>query len=121
MSNYIVWLDSEHARLFEYSDGKVEKHHIARHEPDHHTHNTHHDPKHSEHFFHQVCERLVHANQVLLLGPTLARDHFQTHLTAHHHGDLAKKIVGSESLEHPTDNQVEAFARKFFKEHQLFL
>jgi hypothetical protein len=121
MSQYVVWLDSENARLFAYQDGKVEKHHLARHEPDHHTHSSHDTTNKSEHFFHQLCEKLTGASQVLLLGPVLARDHFQSHLKSHHHAGLAKKIVGSEPLDHPTDNQVEAFARKFFKEHQLSL
>lgn len=121
MSHIVVWLDSENARLFDYTSGKVEKHHVVRHEPDHHTHSSHDVPKDSEHFFHQICERLKPASQVLLLGPTLARTHFQSHLTRHHHGDLAKKILGSEPLDHPTDNQIEAFARSFFKEHSVSL
>ena len=120
MSHYVVWLDSENARLFDYLNDTVEKHHITRHEPEHHKQNPRDVPKNSEHFFHQVCERLSDASHVLLLGPELARTHFQSHLTNHHHGELAKKIVGSEPLDHPTDNQVEAFARKFFKEHSRF-
>ena len=119
MSHYAVWLDSENARLFNFLNGTVETNHIVRHEPDHHTHNARDVPKDSEHFFHQVCEKLTGASHVLLLGQALARTHFQSHLTNHHHGELAKKVVGSETTDHLTDKQLEAFARNFFKEHNL--
>ena len=122
MSFVIVWIDSEHARLFElHADGRADKHHVDRHEPDHHTHARHEGPKHDDHFFHQVIAKLQTASQLLLVGPGLARTHFQSHLTKHHHNDLAKKVVGNESLDHPTDNQIEAFGRKFIADHKLIL
>ncbi len=121
MSHFVVWLDSEQAHLFQFSPGKVEKHHIDRHEPEHHTHNKHDVPKNSQHLFQEVAERLKGAAQVLLVGPVLAHDHFKTYLAGHHHTELAAKIIGSERLDHPSDNQMEAFARKFFKDHNLFI
>lgn len=115
MSHFVVWLDSEHAHLFKLQPGsKAEKHLIERHEPDHHTHNTRDVPKNSQHLFRDVAERLKDASAVLLVGPVLAHDHFKAYLAEHHHAELAGRIVGSERMDHPSDNQIEALAEKFF-------
>jgi len=50
----------------------------------------------------------------------LAKDHFKTHLETHHTAGLAKRIIGMEVVDHPTDNQILAASRKFFKTYDLF-
>jgi len=120
MSSYVLWLDSEHAKIFKFLPGKVEPHTLKRSEPDHHTH-AHKEDQSSEHFFHQVADYLKSATELLIVGPGLAKTHFKTHLEKHHHQQLAQKVLGVESMDHPTDAQIVAAARKSFQAKHLFV
>ncbi len=123
MANYVVWLDSAHAKIFElHPEEAVEEKTLWRKEIRHHTgvekeHNNH---KNGEKFFHEVAALLTDANELLLVGPGEAKVHFRTHLESHHHPQVAKKIVGVETVDHPTDGQIIALAKKFFKNHLSF-
>jgi len=122
MANYVVWLDSEKAKIFELHPAGVEEKTLKRSEIRHHTgaekeQNNH---KNAEKFFHQVALALNGAHEVLLTGPGEAKVHFQTHLTNHHHNNVGSKVVGVETVDHPTDGQVVALAKKFFKNHLKF-
>ena len=121
MTDYVIWLDSEKAHIFALRTSGVEKTHIEKRTADHHTHSKRDNPQQGEdHFFHQVAGMIKDADKVLLMGPGLAKNHFKTHLEKHHHGALAKKIVGVENCDHPTDHQVLADSRKFFEKYNLF-
>jgi stalled ribosome rescue protein Dom34 len=117
MTQYVVWLDSEKAHLFNMKSTGVEKSHLSAHGADHHTHNKKDllEVAHVEHFYRDLALKLKDADQILLLGPGLSKNHFKTHLETHHTADLALKIVGMEDSDHPTDNQIIALAKNFFK------
>lgn len=121
MATYVIWLDSEKAHVFNLKPTGVEKFHIEKKGMDHHTHNKkdHHGDSAPDHFFHELALKLADAQEILLVGPGLGKSHFKTHLEKHH-TTLSTKIVGVESSDHPTDNQVLATARKFFKTYDLF-
>ena len=115
MSAYVVWIDGSQAKVFKMLPQKVESKVLRRKEIDHHTSN---DPnKHKDHgkFFHELASLVTDASELLLVGPGKEKDHFKTHLDEHHHVQLAKKIVGVVPMDHPTDPQILAEARKFFK------
>lgn len=57
---------------------------------------------------------------MLLVGPEDAKTHFQQHLERHHHEALGKKVIGVETVDHPTDGQIVALAKKFLKAHLRF-
>jgi stalled ribosome rescue protein Dom34 len=64
-------------------------------------------------FLHSVIQAVKESKEVLILGPGSAKLELIKH--AHHHdADIADKIVGVETVDHPTDKEVLAFARKFF-------
>ena len=122
MSNYVVWIDTDHAQLFElHEDAATHKESLKRHEVRHHhraeKEKLHH--QHSDHFFHEVAGHLREANQILLIGPGNAKKLFQGHLRDHHHATLMNKVIGMETCDHPTDGQIVAFGKKFFKTHQI--
>ena len=121
MADYVIWLDSEKAQIFDLKPSGIEKSQLKKSGMDHHTHSKkdHRGDSAAEHFFRDLAKKLKGAEQVLVLGPGLAKNHFKTHLETHHDG-LAKKIVGIENSDHPTDNQILATARKFFKTYDLF-
>jgi stalled ribosome rescue protein Dom34 len=67
----------------------------------------------SQKFLHEVIESVADANEVLVLGPGSGKLELIKH--AHHHEpEIAKKIVGVETVDHPTDPQLLAYARKYF-------
>lgn len=122
MANYVIWLDSEKAHLFHLTTGGIKRSHVEKKTVSHHTHDKSHnhaDPA-VERFFHELAEKLTDAADVLLMGPGLAKNHFKTHLEKHHHENLAKKIVGIENCDHPTDNQIIATSKKFFQKYDLY-
>jgi stalled ribosome rescue protein Dom34 len=122
MADYVVWLDSEKAQIYSLTTSGVKKSHFEKSGMDHHTHNKrdHSSDSNLEHFFRDLAIQLKDVEHLLILGPGLAKNHFKTHLETHHTAGLAKKIVGIENSDHPTDNQILAKARKFYTTYNLF-
>jgi stalled ribosome rescue protein Dom34 len=116
MAACIVWLDHKEAQIFHLSKDGTKKDHVKKHGSEHaHGHN----PE-DEKFFHEVAGKLANVNELLIMGPGLAKNHFKAHLENHHHTAIAKSIVGVESVDHPTENQLLEQARKFFKSYDAF-
>ena len=122
MAIYVVWMDSEKAQIFNLKTTGIVKSHLEKHKGGHHTHTgkDHHGDPNTEHFFRDLSTRLKDAEEILILGPGLAKNHFKTHLESHHGAAVLKKIVGIENSDHPTDNQILASARKFFATYNLY-
>lgn len=116
MSAYVVWMDSASAKIFHIVGDAVSTSKAYRHEADHHTHNkSDAKQKDSPKFFGDVAEHLkTLKDSILLVGPGVAKNHFVTYLDDHHKKELAHRIIGTESMDHPTDSQIVAFARKYF-------
>jgi stalled ribosome rescue protein Dom34 len=119
MSSFVVWLDSDHAHIHKFTTDGVNQENLKRHEKDHHTHNRGDVSKNSETFFHELATKLKDAERILLIGPGLGKTHFKSHLESHHHGKLSEKVIGVETVDHLTDNQIDAYARKYFHK-QIF-
>jgi stalled ribosome rescue protein Dom34 len=118
MSAYVVWMDSGLAKIFHVKQGSVSVAKALRHDRDHHTANKN-DSKHKDNprFFQDVADHLSESDdRVLLVGPGVSKNHFVTYLEGHHQKKLANRIVGTEVMDHPSDAQIVAFARKYFPE-----
>jgi stalled ribosome rescue protein Dom34 len=114
-----AWLDHHEARVFHVDlDGFDEQtlrapvHHSHRHprgpsEP--HTH-----PDDERRFFADLAKALAASEEILLLGPSTAKSAF-LHYVQEHARDLAGKIVGVETTDHPTDAQIVAHVRSHFR------
>ena len=64
-------------------------------------------------YFELVINAVKDAKEILILGPGLAKVELTKY--AHRHAaEVAEGIVGIETVDHPTDRQILAFARKFF-------
>ena len=116
MSVSAIWLDQEQANIFRFSDGKMEINHLKSMHQDHPTHRLDHlDQKRQESvFFAEAVACLTEATRVLILGPGNTKDHFHKYVTEHH-ADLGNKIGACETVDHPSDPQIAAHARSFFK------
>lgn len=110
-----VWLDREHAKIFAFSAGesKPEIRKVKAHVPNHHTHRLEGDEKESGKFYHEVAQQLVDADMILVMGPGVAKHHFRTHLMEHH-PNLSRRVVGVETVDHPTEPQLAACASRYF-------
>ncbi|MBY0471805.1 hypothetical protein K2X30_11620 [bacterium] len=115
MSIYAIWIDRENARIFHFSTEKMERKHLQSRHPDHHTHplDQMDFQKMEHHFFKEICLHLKETTRLLILGPGVAKYHFQTYLMEQV-PDLAKKLVACVTVDHPTDAQIGAAASKFF-------
>jgi len=119
--DYIVWLDSEKAQIFSLTNSGIEKSNLEKSGMDHHSHERkdHLNDSNLEHFYRDLAIKLNDAEQLLITGPGLAKKHFTTYLESHANG-LSKKVVGVENSDHPTDNQILASGREFFKTYAHF-
>ena len=64
-------------------------------------------------YYHQIAEALKGASEILIVGPAQAKLHLVKHIHAHD-AALVSKIIGVETVDHPTDGQLVAYARKYF-------
>lgn len=120
MKTYIVWMDMDHAKIFKVKFGKHKQKILKRHKMKHHTHADPENNKDCEKFFHDVCEHIKDADEIFVMGPGLAKEHFVAHLRRHHHENLAQAIVGMETSDHISDAKILEQSREFFKYYDLF-
>jgi stalled ribosome rescue protein Dom34 len=120
MSHYhaVVWLDHSEAHVMHISPDDVEKSVIHPSKPHQHLHSksgTLGSGRHAEDkgFYHAIVEALAGAQEVLVVGPAQAKLQLIKHIHAHD-ANMSDKIVGVETVDHPTDGQLVAYARKYF-------
>jgi stalled ribosome rescue protein Dom34 len=114
----VVWLDHQEARVFQIQPDAFDEatvHAGARHL---HRHpkgasEAHQHPNDAKQYYHDVAKALEGAPEVLVVGPGTAKLHFLRY--AHEHEPkLGAAIVGVETVDHPSDKQLVAYARRYF-------
>lgn len=111
----VIWIDREHAQIFHFSDISMERRKIRSSHHDHHTHardNFDHE-RQERSFFQEAKDELAASSHIVLVGPGVAKHHFQTYLIEHY-PVVARKIIGLETVDHPTDGQIAAMAKTYF-------
>jgi hypothetical protein len=115
----VIWIDHHEARIFNLHPRTAdeitvvaERYHFHRHpkglgEPPEH-------PDDDRRFFENVAEALAAVDEILIVGPSSAKLEFFRHLQAHA-PRLESKVVGIETVDHPTDGEIVARARISFK------
>lgn len=126
MSNHyhaIVWIDHHEAKVFHFNVSEVDR--VVLH-PDHPTRHIHHKANsigsghaaEDHDFFQHVAEAISSAGTVLITGPANAKTELIKHIEQHV-PKLSVKIAGIETVDHPSDGELVAHARKYFKaDHQ---
>jgi stalled ribosome rescue protein Dom34 len=115
----VVWLDHTEARIFFFDRHSVEEIDIAARTANHHLHHKKgniagkRQPE-DEHFLHEVVEAMKPAKEWLIMGPGSAKLELVKHVHGHHK-HLSDHIIGVETADHPTDRQIVAHARQYFK------
>lgn len=117
--HFMVWIDHQMAKIMSFNseeaDGSFERsargaqhlHHKANAgDSGHVTLDTE--------FLERVTRALQSAGAILVTGPASAKNELVAHIHREHR-ELAKRLSGVETLDHPTDGELLAFGRKFFR------
>jgi hypothetical protein len=107
----VVWADHQSAQVLQFDPEHVVASKIKAH--------THYTSQHgsgvrTEHaFFGDVCDALDGITEVLVTGSKTAIADFR-HYVDKHRPQSAARIVGYEVVDHPSENQLVALARRYF-------
>ena len=114
----VIWIDHREARVSHFNAEDVER--LVLH-PDHPTRHIHHKANSigsghasADHdYLHAVAESVADAGAVLITGPANAKTELVEHIRVHD-PQLTKLVVGVETVDHPSDSQLVAQAKKYF-------
>lgn len=112
-----VWIDHREARVFHFSPTDVET--LVLH-PDNPTRHIHHKANSigsghattSPEYLREVAESVADAGAILITGPGNAKTELVEYIHLHE-PRLEKAIAGVEAVDHPSDAQLVAYARKY--------
>jgi stalled ribosome rescue protein Dom34 len=121
----VVWIDHHEARVFHFSATDVER--LVLH-PNHPTRHIHHKANsvgsghaaEDHDFFRAVAQSIADAGAVLITGPADAKIELNKYISQHDR-KLMKLIVGVETVDHPSDAQLVAYAKQYFRTEDRML
>jgi len=115
----LVWIDHREAKVFHFNALESELETVHSHHPDQHIHHkansgdSGHAPVDNE-FLKRVASALSSAGAILVTGPGNAKTQLVDHISRSNPG-LADRISAVEPLDHPSDGQLLAHGRTFFR------
>ena len=118
LNHVVIWIDHKEAHIMFLSEAASEAEIIRSKST--HTH-LHHKANEigsgrvalDSKYLHSVIQAVKESKEILILGPGSAKLELIKH--AHKHdAQIAEKIVGVETVDHPSDKEILAHARKFF-------
>ena len=116
-SHAVVWTDHQTAQVLQFdSEPKHanEPMHVKKVRSHNHYTRQHGSSVRTEHeFFGEVCDAIDGIPEVLVTGSRTAVADFR-HYADKHRPHTAARIVGYEVVDHPSENQLAAAARKYF-------
>lgn len=71
-------------------------------------------------YYHEIVEALKGAQEILIVGPASAKLNLIKHIHSHD-AQMADKVIGVETVDHPTDAQLVSYARKYFEKADRML
>ena len=107
----VVWLDHREARVFLITADDVERERIKADAPHRHVH-----LRDDRKFFEKILAELEDVDAWLIAGPGEAKKELDKYLDQHAE-ELKKKLLGVEPMDHPTDGELLAHARKLLTAH----
>ena len=110
----VVRIDHQQAEVLQFDAEHVQAQKVKAHS---HLTRQHHSGVRTEHeFFGHVCDALAGISEILVVGSKTAQADFR-HYVEKHRSALAAQVVGYETVDQPTQNQLVAFARQYFLKH----
>ena len=115
----VIWIDHREARVFHFGPADVERLVIR---PEHPTKHIHHKANcigsgHAtadQEYLQAVADSVAGAGEILISGPASAKTELIKHLHRHSPNRISA-IAGVETVDHPSDAELVAYARKYFK------
>ena len=107
----VVWIDHHSAQVLQF-----DAEHVLAQKVKAHSHYTkqHGNTVRTEHeYFGEVCDALAGIPELLITGSHTAQADFK-HYVEKHRPALVPQITGYETVDHPSDAQLVALARKYF-------
>ncbi len=114
----LVWLDHSEAHVMPIGTADVEKTVVYSSHPHAKLHTragtlgSGRAPEDHD-YYHRVAQALGGAQEILVVGPADAKLHLIKHLHSHH-ARLVERLIGVETVDHLSDGQLGAYARKYF-------
>jgi hypothetical protein len=118
LSHAVIWIDHQEAHVIQFNADASESEIIKTKSKHTHLHQksgilgSGHISA-DESYLHEVINAVSDAGEILVVGPGTAKLELLKH--AHRHdAKVSEKIIGVETVDHPTDRQLLAFAKKYF-------
>ena len=114
----VVWIDHREAKVFRFNATEVEETKLRPHDRQVHVHHKA-NTVGSGHaavdrdFIEKVVGSVNDAGAVLIVGPGTAKTELAAY-AAERYPQVSQRISAVETVDHPTDNELVALARKFF-------
>lgn len=118
LNHAVVWLDHTEAHVLHFDKDAADSKTITAHSKHKHLHTksgapgSGHSPE-DQKYYHEVAHAVADALEILIVGPAGAKLALMKHMQKHDPA-VADKVVGIESIDHPTDGQLLAYARHYF-------
>jgi stalled ribosome rescue protein Dom34 len=115
----VIWIDHHEARVFHFGPADVERLVLHPDRPTRHIHHkansigSGHAPEDRD-FLHATAESVADAGAVLITGPANAKTELAKYIRDHD-PKLAMNIAGVETVDHPSDAQLIAYAKKYLR------
>jgi stalled ribosome rescue protein Dom34 len=122
-NHVVVWLDHSEAHVIHFNPEASDVETIKTHSTHRHLHNkagsigNGRAPEDAQ-YFDDIAQALQGSLEILIVGPGNEKLALLKHLQKHQH-DLAEKVYGVETVDHPSDGQLLAYARKYFVKADL--
>lgn len=115
----LVWIDHQVAKIFHFNADTNETDVVHSTHPHQHLHHKAKsgDSGHvsvDEQMLERVCAAIADAGAILIGGPASAKTELNTFIEQKH-PQLATRISAVETLDHPTDGELLAHGRRFFR------
>lgn len=117
-SHAVVWIDHHEAHIIHFNPEATEASAVKPKAPHRHLHHKSgstaagHD-KPDAAYLSGVAAAIADANEILVVGPANAKLELVHYLKAHK-AEVAKKVVGVETVDHPSEGELLKFAHKYF-------
>jgi stalled ribosome rescue protein Dom34 len=118
-SHAVVWIDHREARVFHFNATEDDEQDVRPRDPTAHIH--HHansigsgHAAEDQKYLHQVATAIADVKAVLITGPANEKHELMKHIQRHD-PQVAKIVAGVETLDHPTNGELIAHARRYFR------
>ena len=111
MFHAVVHIDHHTARILQFDADEVETATVKAHP--HPTHQRNSEVRTLHEFYAEVCEALGPIREILVTGAHRAQGDFH-HYIEKHQPQLARQIIDWQTVDHPSEAQLLAQARRYF-------